>query len=174
MVAIDPGIVTAGYAVFRARDFNGDECPRPIFAAEHTLEIRKKASSPETNALKMVSIVERGLRSYRVEQIHCERMEFRSNAQGIAAIDDVLGVQFACGAYARLAVELGAAYHPAPVSQWKGQLSKEQVVSRILKRWSAGKALEAKETLKLLSSPDHPSHDWDAVGIGLWAAGHFG
>lgn len=174
-VAIDPGIVTVGYAIFKSSMFRpGKECPRPVAAGAHVLPGRLKRSAPETNALRMVAIVERVIRAYRVEQVWCERMEFRSTAAGLAAVNDILGVQFACGAYAKLAEQIGAAYHPAPVSQWKGQLSKQQVVDRVLKRWNHNTDPGRNDdTLEFLSSFDYPSHDWDAVGIGLWGAGWF-
>ena len=100
-------------------------------------------------------------------------MEFHSSARGIAAATDVFEVCFTCGVIAGLAAELSASFKAIPVSEWKGQLSKKQVVHRILKRWALSEDDPIEEiTLgNVLTWP--ASHDWDSVGIGLHIAGVF-
>ena len=165
IVSVDPGVVTLGVAVWNAADAFKSKTPRPCSAHAYTLS-REFKGSPYHKALRMGEYVRKEIAGFTIDQLICEVMEFRSNARGVAAIDDVLNVSFACGVMAQVAVEHGAAFQPAPVSQWKGQLSKEQVARRILKKWGG-------QLPEFLSDPSKPSHDWDAVGIGLWSMGFF-
>lgn len=64
------------------------------------------------------------------------------------------------GAFQQLDTGLQVAY--APVHDWKGQLPKEVVKTRIRKILPKGTTFEFK------------SHIWDAVGIGLYGKGFFG
>lgn len=52
---------------------------------------------------------------------------------------------------------------PVEINKWKGQLSKKNVTDRI----------KNKLTKKVCKTLEIRTHAWDAVGIGLWAKGHF-
>lgn len=184
-VSVDPGVVTLGFAIWDARTWGGAVVPQPLQTGAFNLKWgrqsigsdRSPREGAEQAALKVVEYLERQITKSKwghVDQVWCERMEFRSNHVGIAAIDDVLNVAFACGAVGHMAGKLGAAFHPAPVSIWKGNMTKLQVATRILKRWGLQDHDEEMQTLGgMLSDPQAPSHDWDAVGIGLFGQGFF-
>lgn len=177
IVSIDPGTVTLGLAIFDAKARERSKTPRPLFATAHNLSGAHRGGSAQ-NAFRMGDIFKNAVDGYRVEIVYCEQMEYLPSARGQAAITDVLGVAFACGVFGRIATELKAGFHPVPVTKWKGQLSKDQVARRILKKWGIeaprnhlGRDEDAP--LSFLSDPRSPSHDWDAVGIGLYGMGFF-
>lgn len=165
IVGVDPGFVSLGLAFFDAKARERKTVPKPFHTATFSLKASLKGDT-EHSALKIGDIFRRALEGHRVEIIYCERMEFQPGARGHSAVNDILGVAFACGIFAAIAKDIIASYHAAPVSRWKGQLSKAQVVRRIVKKWDG----EIPDTL---SAKEHPSHDWDAVGIGLWGMGFF-
>jgi hypothetical protein len=174
-VSVDPGVVTLGYAVWDGSEWGNKFqgiCPAPIAAGVYNASFGRwkekgNIGGQEQAALKVTGWLRDKLKRFgRIDQIICEKMEFRSTHTGIAAVDDVLAVAFACGCVAQLAAELHASYHPAPVSIWKGNLTKVMVSRRCAKRWGG-------VVPDFLSDVDTPSHDWDAVGIGLWAQGFF-
>lgn len=170
-VSVDPGVVTLGYAVWNGEKW-GSKPLMPIIAGVYNAEFGRwkdgnKIGGQEQAALKVTKWLRERLKKFsQIDQIICEKMEFRSTHTGIAAVDDVLAVAFACGCVAQLAAELRASFHPAPVSVWKGNLTKQMVARRCVKRWGGIVPV-------FLSDVDSPSHDWDAVGIGLWAQGFF-
>lgn len=182
ILSIDPGTVTLGGAVWPASASTAKKIPKPLHTFAHTLNAKDKGgkfnglkSAPWANSIRLGTFVEDLLdrEDWLVEQVVCEQMEFRSNAQGVAAIADVMNVVFTCGVFAQIAKQRSASFRAAPVSRWKGQLTKEQVAKRILKKWE--KAYDDYTELDAIGLSDwrHPSHDWDAVGIGLWAMGFF-
>lgn len=178
-VSVDPGVVTLGFAVWDGKTWGekrGGRCPIPIHAEALNVSFGRSRGDSKTGqlgsehaALKVAGHLKKRLAKYdHIDQLICEKMEFRSTHTGIAAVDDVLMVAFACGCIAQVAADLKANFHAAPVSIWKGNLTKQQVVRRIINnRWGGS------EPPDFLSDPDKPSHDWDAVGIGLWAMGFF-
>jgi len=113
------------------------------------------------------------LEGYHVERVYCEEMIGFDGVRANAARADVLHVAFATGAIFYFAETIGAAFHSVPVTKWKGQLSKDMVYRRILKRYGLDERSSEDETTfgGLLSYPI--SHDWDAFGIGLFAQGKF-
>lgn len=179
IVTIDPGTMTAGLAVWSGKlwGIKNGIVPRPILVCvTNGSGWRKDQHGPEwtQSTLRVVEWIEIQTQHLNtIHQVWVEQMEFRSTHQGLAAVDDVLKVAFVCGAIAQWAVSKGASFHAAPVSWWKGNLSKQQVARRILKRWGV-EDLDKEKGLKcMLSDPEKPSHDWDAIGIGLWAQGFF-
>jgi hypothetical protein len=66
---------------------------------------------------------------------------------------------FLVGSVARLAHTIGADFEPITPREWKGQLPKTVVISRIIKYLGEN----YKDAYK--------ADTWDAVGIGLWKMG---
>lgn len=161
ILSVDPGTRAIGYCVWSAKKW-GTVAP-PIMAGtiESGNEFRRGF---ETGVLYLVQTLASKVSAFNVEQVYCEKMEFHASARGMAAAADVLGVAFFCGALCHWADERRASFHPVLVSEWKGQLSKEQVVKRLRNR--LGAALDGLMT-------DPASHDWDALGIGLHAQERF-
>lgn len=183
IVSIDPGAASLGCAAWDRSEWLKfpygpnwqSRVPRPVKA--DAFEATRKGSI-EDKAEEMAACFRAFICPLTVRAVHCEKMEFRPNARGVAAIADVLAVAFACGRFAEIANAAGATFHFHPVSKWKGQLSKSQVVTRCLKRWgfsgSTDRVLrDGVFPSDLLTDPAKPSHDWDAVGIGLFAMGAF-
>lgn len=72
---------------------------------------------------------------------------------------DLGKLQFIIGAFAQCAHTRGCSVHLAPVTVWKGQLSKETVNRRVV-------AVLGDPACRTFNS-----HAWDAVGIGMWFKG---
>lgn len=97
-------------------------------------------------------------------RFYVEIPTFRDTPQGhaVARRGDYTKLSMSAGAMCGLASNHCAQFIPVTPSEWKGQLPKKVVELRIRKK------------LK-----DHPSiqkaksHAWDAIGIGLYAKGHF-
>jgi hypothetical protein len=81
------------------------------------------------------------------------------------------------GALVKLALVCGMQYQTltdmvgvskfVPVGTWKGQLPKDVVAQRLVK------LLDRDKCKVQMSILEQPSHDWDAVGIGMHALGRF-
>ena len=97
-------------------------------------------------------------------KFHCEFPHYMTSAKGIAATNKGLinKLSYLCGIFACIALERGILQDAILVRDWKGQLPKEAVIKRIKRI--------APNTVRII----HPtSHDWDAIGIGLYAQGLF-
>lgn len=162
LVAIDPG-VSAGVAVFnmeakklvRARTLKGRGRSweqRVLDVASLVFDVGDYYDSPELNL--------------RIRRVVCEYPMFMPTAAGIrtARRGDLVKLAHAVGV---LHCHLTAAWGSCelvPVPKWKGQASKDVINRRIFKILSGD---EKNDTGLSLDR----SHDWDAVGIGLWALG---
>lgn len=106
-------------------------------------------------------------RSWALNAAYIEWPSFFASAVGHAAaargdlVKLTFGAGFVCGQLRR---EFGCLIEPIPVNDWKGQLPKSVVIGRIRK-------ILGKDACRKLGIK---SHAWDAVGIGLYAKGHFG
>lgn len=100
-----------------------------------------------------------------LEVIVCEwPQHFRSPVGEAAATrGDIVKLSATVGWVMAIADYLGTTFKPAPVMQWKGQLSKGMVQSRIKK------IMGKREWSRLKPK----SHAVDAIGIGYWHLGVF-
>lgn len=103
-----------------------------------------------------------GLESF-VDIVVCEYPQFFQSFAGMtsAAHGDLVKLAIMYGRINQIAVYHSATFKGVEVNTWKGQMSKDAVIHRIKKRLGADACLRFK------------THIWDAVGIGLWAKGHF-
>lgn len=177
-VSIDPGTVTMGYCVWDMKRWERSKPSPPVAAGKYDLN-RSFTTSGQTlrnhisGVRELLKRLDSALDGYRVERIYCEEMQGFDGVRADAARADVLHVAFATGAIFHYAETIGAAFHSVPVNKWKGQLKKEMVYRRILKRFDLTERDDEDATTfgGLLSYPI--SHDWDAFGIGLFAQGKF-
>lgn len=106
-------------------------------------------------------------RTYQFRRVVCEWPQtFSGSDKGEAASRSgiVAELAFSVGCIAQFADSKGAEFMLAPVSQWKGQMSKDLVSRRIVKKLG-------ETCYNVLSK--RISHNWDACGIGLWSKGMF-
>lgn len=172
IVSIDPGVKTLGLCVwdvqytvrgdldFRRSPFRGGHAPRPIYAEAVEFTPRSLPDAAEA----ITDYLHDTLTPFRPTHAVIERMEFfGGTARGIAATVDVLDVAAMTGAMTVFFQQRGAIVTLTPVRTWKGQLSKDQVSRRLLKKWGLDEM--PLESLK--------SHAIDAAGIGLHFMGKF-
>lgn len=145
ILTIDPGISGTGWAVF------SKQFVTPI--AHGIIYPKEKEISKKFNYI--VSYLQLIVKKMGVRQVYIEFPSYFQSAGG--------RVTAASGALVKLSNLVGAIMFaleakPIKVAQWKGQLPKEVVIKRIK---------------KILPNCKAKSHDWDAIGIGLYVLGRF-
>ena len=148
-LTIDPGIQGTGYAVW---DFKGTliKCGVIVAPGKYIWEEKMHSIAHElTN------------HTYRCEKVYIEYPQKFGGVMGdMVSNKGDLGKLFTCAGY--FIGYLRCPFELVPVNKWKGQLPKRIVNQRV------EKILSEKE--QMLLSVNH-SHDWDAVGIGLYVQG---
>lgn len=156
VLAVDPGISGTGVAWWRANALVPSETF--VFNAPKKYAWWIRAA---LLAEMVMDVVDR----YKIPVVVCECPQFFGGAGGemVAARGDLVKLSIAVGAMVGQAQKMVHAvdFWPVEVNTWKGQLKKEIVNKRILR------------TLGASFCDGLHSHDWDAVGIGLWARGDF-
>lgn len=158
LVAIDPG-VSAGVAVF-------DIGSQRLIDA-HT--VKGRGRTWEERVYEVATQVFRILDAFTdgngpIVRIVCEYPAFMPTPGGIkvAKRGDLVKLAHVVGVlHCRMYASWGT-FELVPVNIWKGQASKDIINNRI------AKILPWKERVKAGMTINR-SHDWDAVGIGLWA-----
>lgn len=186
LLAVDPGINGTGWALWKSRSALGK---RLSSEPDMVGVMRKRFDSfvGATNWLADELYVATGMARWTCSAhrsavcgcgpkpaiiVTCEFPEFQTSASRSMGWmrGDLQKLTYLVGAigymtYARLAEKNhpGSLFEPVPVSQWKGQLPKTVVESRI------------RDTLgnRVCERLDIKTHAWDAVGIGLWRLGVF-
>lgn len=106
-------------------------------------------------------------------------IEYPSFMQGhggmrTARSGDLVKLSYQCGRIHELFYRgLGVKACTVQVARWKGQLPKEQVNRRVLRMYTKAFGKKALQELHAVGASRAQSHDWDAIGIGLWAKGYF-
>ena len=171
LLAVDPGVVTMGAAVWDHGEFteaiNSGDPIKPLDTMSVTL---KSVSNPKpVDRVKCITQLTDALMSWLVESelrpltIVCEYPQvFATSSTGLAAANDAMGIMFFVGCLRGIFYTDGVEFIPASVTAWKGNMSKELTQRRVQKRYP-----DANDWL------GKSSHAWDAVGIGLWAMGEF-
>lgn len=94
--------------------------------------------------------------------VFCEMPIFFSGTAGGVVAAESSSLQKLCflvGSIAEMVRRRGGVFHPVSVAEWKGQLPKVVVITRIQKKFTIRRTLSYSADI------------WDAVGIGLWAQG---
>lgn len=138
-LAIDPGVAGSGVAVWLAGE------KYPCFNEA----VKKKDRKAYRNYFAEL------LHKFEVKYVMIEKPAFQNSVKGQMALrkGDLIELTLFVGGMEMALMELGAEVELIDVSLWKGQLPKEVVNTRIK---SVFPEVNAK------------SHDWDAIGIGLW------
>jgi len=151
LLAVDPGLSCSGVAVFDALDHSLQR------AAPITALGRDRLQIPQ-RCLMMAAAI----RAYgdTPDYLVCEWPQIYTSGKGKGDPNDLIPLAVICG---MLAAQYPSAsvYTYAP-REWKGQVPKRVMVTRVLGRLS-------DEELALLTTSDHNAID--AIGIGLWHLG---
>ena len=119
-----------------------------------------------------------GLRDYCPQKAYIEYPAFFETSGGktSARSGALVKLAYACGRIhetCRYLVEKNVV--SVPVNQWKGQLPKAAINSRILRYYAKqyGSKSRARRELESVGASHNQSHDWDSIGLGLWVKGVF-
>lgn len=150
ILAVDPG-VEMGWAIFREGKLHssGVICP------DKDQDWQNRMDDLHYNFSKLVE-------GREVDGVCCEWPAFFEERGVVAAREGSL-VKLACavGVIMAVAFQNRLTFRRIEIAKWKGNMPKEAVKNRILKRLGQ----EACKGLK--------THAWDAVGIGLYVLGEF-
>jgi len=164
VLSVDPGIYSLG-AVLWDLKFWYKELKLPIagFWYEMKLSQRKCYISHQVS-YEIVAQLFQCLTKWNV-LVHLTVCE-KPQSFGNKTIRSVIEMEFQRGLiYA--GVGSNSHWQDINVSQWKGNMPKELVVQKLIAKYG----LHDMDITKKMSNP--PSHDWDALGIGLFAQGMF-
>jgi len=145
-LTIDPGLAGTGVAIWSAAEFNGRSAT-PVYHKA----FRKNALDPYLQEFSEL------IKWYGVTKVWIENAHYHgtgsAKGQMVASSGGLVKLAKFIGAVQGLCFALGVQIRTVDVPEWKGQLPKEVVNKRILAVWP-----ECACT----------THDWDAVGIGLY------
>ena len=151
IISIDPGLSGTGWATWEGKTLTGHGV---LFytAAKDTWENRA-----QQYAQSIISISD----DADCKTLYIEYPSFFDSVGGtmVAKTGDLLKLTFLVGIICGYASTNFVDYVLVPVNQWKGQLPKQIVTERIIRRLGEKQCLGIK------------THAWDAVGIGLHALG---
>lgn len=146
-ITVDPGLGGTGYAIW---DKNWELITNKV--------VHVASQTPlEERLFIFGDVIKRQIVKYDVKLLYIEYPSFFQSSKGIVTatggglvkLSTLIGV--ICGSS-------GIKYELVPVTKWKGQLPKSAVKKRIQ---------------KILPNVQAGSHDWDAIGIGLYKKGVF-
>lgn len=141
-----------------------------VFTDAHRVPITTKIWNPpsalswELRVFRAAEILSRVCEDYGPYAVWCEWPALHEDSEGgrkTARTGSLVKLAASVGTVMEISRQFGAKFMPVPVMEWKGQMSKEAVKHRIIKRLGASACGEFK------------SHAWDAVGIGLHKKGIF-
>ena len=164
-MTIDPGIGGTGVAYWEEEDWKELCCP----AATEILKPRSGATPWQERSQMLVSELVSGCKGWNVTKIWCEWVLPHGGAGGHAALQrgDIFKLAYFIGS-------LASQFYPRPFllvtsNQWKGQMPKATVKHRITELLP----LEGLTDVMVSAFTEtRMDHDWDAVGLGLWAKGY--
>ena len=156
-ISIDPGL-DAGFALWDEATWT--QCVAPLHAGLW----RGRGAVWQAKAHSIANQFEAEICAGGCAGAYCEFPTFYDNPGGhmVAKRGDLGKLYYVIGALGQVADRLDVPFTLISVPEWKGQLPKHVVNARIADRLGVSELLN---TLRL--------HAWDAVGIGLYAKGHF-
>lgn len=166
-LSIDPGVDGTGVAIWPAAGWTKD--PTPEKAMVFSPSTYKGKSPWQVRCDSICDQLDEGLSHYgsEVGNVFLEYPAVMGGEGGTRAArsGNVVKLAYLTGRiHEVLRWGLDANIVPVEVGRWKGQTSKEKVIGHL-------KRIVPSESRKYAGMTDPPSHDWDAVGIGLWAKG---
>jgi Holliday junction resolvasome RuvABC endonuclease subunit len=156
VLSVDPGLSGTGFAVWSGIHWKRLVNPieTGVLTYDDTSETWSRRGRRYFDALTELC------QRHDVGNVFVEWPNYRPTAAGqmVAGSGDLGKLFFAASLAMIVPIVRGFDGLPVPVVTWKGQLTKQAVISRI----------------KTKIGVEYTSHDADAVGIGLWAKGFFG
>lgn len=163
-LSVDPGLSGTGFAVWNWTTWKDLEPPLAAGILDAQLDRKSQQKPWVARAYAVGRAFDALLQDLTPVYCYVEWPNFRSGAGGhmCAARGDLGKLYFVCGVLAEVCRKHGCHFVPVGVPEWKGQLSKEMVASRVQARigTAACKRLELQ------------THAWDAVGLGLTVKGY--
>lgn len=168
---IDPSLNSTGYAFWRLAD--KAKCCLPVRVGRWT------SDNSHDDLTKIASLYRHLALWFRLEhcvEVHVEQPVIEQSARGVSAVGSGALLKL----YHAASTCVNLAHTAAPwqghgvwisISRWKGNLSKDMVVKRIVKRPGFDAATMASRFD--LKTSDYKNDAWDAVGIGLYVKGLF-
>lgn len=149
VLTVDPGFGGTGWAYWLGND-------QPIFGVIKERSKYKKAAD-ELRLCLLFGEFDTLLKHYEPKLVVLESMQLWSSLQSYASASkgDLFLLQTLVGGYCAISDNNRITFQLLTPMQWKGQLSKEALRSRIA----------------LINNASYPDHAEDAVGIGLHLAG---
>lgn len=141
-ITLDPGIAGSGFAVWK----KGEKYP--------VLNFPIKLKDRKAYGDLLAELID----EHKAEVVLIEKPAFQSSEKGQMVLrkGDLVELVLFVGFMDAVVILSGKESILVEVPTWKGQLPKDVVNRRIARYWPDVKA---------------KSHDWDAIGIGLWAVG---
>lgn len=163
---IDTGLTGSGIAIWKPFD-NIYGVTLPTYAGVVTPRETQQGWLAKVNEVvdALILICD----NYSVQEVRMEFPEYwQSDARGQTAVvrGDILKLAHFCGSLARACYRLHIDVDTITPGQWKGQLPKTIITTRI------SKVYETHGLLNEFMDMEVSSHALDAVGIGLWSQGY--
>lgn len=157
VLTIDPAIGSLGWALWKRRAW---ENTKPVPSFTGLLE-QKGSENWWERSFFQASALEKSLKNFGMSEVYCEMPEFFGTAGGFAAAqtDSLQKLCYLVGQLGFIFRDKGADFYPIKVTEWKGQLSKEVVMMRVIQILGSENCRNFKKDI------------WDAVGIGLYIKG---
>lgn len=153
VITIDPGIEGTGLAIWSMNEWAVETIPLATYVL---VPIKGKdwVSAVEDLHYKIIPILEK----HNVQKGYCEFPQYFTSAVGHAATakGDIYKLSCLVGVFMGAMLSRKTNLILVQVNQWKGQLPKDVVISRLLRRQPRLAELNIK------------THAWDAVGLAYY------
>lgn len=155
-LTVDPGFGGTGYALWNS-DQRWKQCIPP--SVSDVISIHKPKDWVK-RAEAIASTFDVIFKLYKVEKCWIELPGLHQTAVGMASASkgDIFKLTLLVGCFARVCFENGCEFIPLPVNEWKGQMPKEVIASRVYTKLRPG-------------CPIYSNHSMDSVGMGLHLKG---
>lgn len=161
VLAIDPGFGGTGWALF---DSNSGVCPLPLRAGIITASEIGQSGDLEDRMIRLSDRLRRIVFTFNRKPtvIAIELPKYMQSPTGHASASsgNLTTLFMAVASCVAVQWQEEIKLKLVPVNDWKGTMPKDLVKKRICKKLSCSKSA-------------YSSHEWDAIGIGLYCLGLF-
>lgn len=150
IATIDPGIRGTGIAIWSLSNWRNETVPIATYV------LTPPSNDDWVMATEyLCTNTEPIFQRHNVVKVYCEFPQYFADGKGHAATATGNIYKLAClvGVFMGMFMSRGLEFIPIEVNKWKGQLPKDAVIKRLIKREP------------LLANMDIDTHAWDAVGI---------
>lgn len=149
-ISVDPGLSGTGVAIWLGRD------PAPI-----TVNISPRKDDWQDTLCCIVHDFRYLLDANKIEAVYYELPAFMKSATAANARQDIVKLTLLAGALHGISLPLPVT--PVPIINWKGQVSKEMMNDRVIRRMTKLGWTDATKK--------RTTHELDAIGIGMYIQG---